>query len=561
MNPKPLLIKLSLLLLCAATVLGPAGSSWSDDGFYVIGGPRLVYKGNWQAGMVYNRADVVYYAGSSWLSLVGANLGHDPTTSSSQWGMLARRGDQGFTGPTGPAGPTGATGPQGPQGPIGLTGATGPIGLTGPIGPQGPPGPLNPNIITTTSNTVLGVNAFNADSTGSYNTAGGAYSLTTNTSGSCNTAYGRGALWANKTGYGNTAIGYEALCQNETGDNNTACGWNALGFNTGYENTACGWSALQANTTGWCNTACGARALVFNKTGSNNTACGWGALYWKTSGSENVALGYEALCLNSTGSYNIAVGTHALANNQGYGNTALGQNAGYNGNINDNFTGNSNIYIGQDVSPGSLNESNTIRIGNSYQTKTFIAGITNNNIAGYPVMINDMNQLGFQGSSRRYKEDIRDIGEASCGLMQLRPVTFHYKPEYAGGPRTLQYGLIAEEVAAVYPDLVLRDPQTGQPQAVAYHLVNAMLLNEVQKQHRRIEAQENMIQAQEQKFSAQDNQIKTLAVQNETLTEQNKELAVELSALKEQFRTLAALVAPGREAAIRLAGLEARDVR
>ena len=144
-------------------------------------------------------------------------------------------------------------------------------------------------------------------------------------------------------------------------------------------------------------------------------------------------------------------------------------------------------------------------------------------------MINGFGQLGTQTSSRRYKEDIRDMGEASRGLLQLRPVTFHYKPEYAGGPRTRQYGLIAEEVAAVYPDLVLYDPQTGRPQSVAYHLVNAMLLNEVQKQHRHILTQENKFAAQEKK--------------NETLEAQNKGLAAELAALKEQVGVLAAAVA------------------
>ena len=121
------------------------------------------------------------------------------------------------------------------------------------------------------------------------------------------------------------------------------------------------------------------------------------------------------------------------------------------------------------------------------------------------------------------------MGEASDGLMQLRPVTFHYKSEYAGGPRTRQYGLIAEEVAAVYPDLVFYDPQIGRPQTVAYHLVNAMLLNEVQKQHRRIKEQENTIQAQEKKFAAQEKKIKALEEQNQ-----------ELSALKVQVRALAA---------------------
>ena len=117
------------------------------------------------------------------------------------------------------------------------------------------------------------------------------------------------------------------------------------------------------------------------------------------------------------------------------------------------------------------------------------------------------------------------MGEASRGLLQLRPVTFHYKPEYAGGPRTRQYGLIAEEVAAVYPDLVLYDPQTGRPQSVAYHLVNAMLLNEVQKQHRHILAQEKMIQAQENKFAAQE--IKIQAQEKQPWKQQNKGLAAD----------------------------------
>ena len=168
-------------------------------------------------------------------------------------------------------------------------------------------------------------------------------------------------------------------------------------------------------------------------------------------------------------------------------------------------------------------------------------------------MINGQTSSASQTSSRRYKEDIRDMGEASRGLMQLRPVTFHYKPEYAGGPRTRQYGLIAEEVAAVYPDLVLYDPQTGRPQSVAYHLVNAMLLNEVQKQHLRIESLEG--------------QNKGLAAELAALKQQNQELATlkaqvqELSALKEQFRALAALVGPSREPTTCLAGLEDRAGR
>ena len=139
------LLRLAVMFLVTVAFFGPIGQSWSDDGFFVVAGPRLVYKGDWQAGTVYNRTDVVYYAGSSWLSLVGANLGYDPMTSPSQWGMLARRGDQGATGATGPrtSGPTRATGPQGlpdhrrhrPPGPPGSP------GLHRPPGPSRAPQP------------------------------------------------------------------------------------------------------------------------------------------------------------------------------------------------------------------------------------------------------------------------------------------------------------------------------------------------------------------------------------------------------------------------------------
>ena len=171
-----------------------------------------------------------------------------------------------------------------------------------------------------------------------------------------------------------------------------------------------------------------------NTTGHSNTASGMDALYSNTTGNENVAMGSLAFTSDILGNYNTGVGTYALANCHGYGNTALGQNAGYNGNLSDNFTGSSNIYIGQDVRPVSLTESNTIRLGSSLHTKTFIAGIATTNILGNAVMINGLGQLGVPTSSRRYKEDIRDMGEASRGLLQLRPVSFHYKPEYAGGP-------------------------------------------------------------------------------------------------------------------------------
>ena len=176
-------------------------------------------------------------------------------------------------------------------------------------------------------------------------------------------------------------------------------------------------------------------------------------------------------------------------------------------------TGSNNIYIGQSVCAETADESNTIRIGYSgtslcpqitgenFASRTFIAGIADAPVLGSPVYVDADGQLGVFSSSRRYKEDIENMGDASSALMKLRPVTFRFKPEYAKGPHTLQYGLIAEEVAEVYPDLVQYDPKTGQPQTVYYHLVNVMLLNEVQKQQRRIREQDKELSALRERLS------------------------------------------------------------
>jgi len=158
-----------------------------------------------------------------------------------------------------------------------------------------------------------------------------------------------------------------------------------------------------------------------------------------------------------------------------------------------NFTGSNNIYIGSYVVPLTGDEANTIRIGNDEQSRTFIRCIYGIVVSGDAVYVDSDGQLGTLSSSRRFKEDIQDMGDATSDLMQLRPVTFHYKPEYADGQRTLQYGLIAEEVAEIYPELVQYDPKSGEPRTVSYHLMNAMLLNEVQGQQRRInELQERL---------------------------------------------------------------------
>jgi hypothetical protein len=238
----------------------------------------------------------------------------------------------------------------------------------------------------------------------------------------------------------------------------------------GWYNTAFGYQSLFSNTTGYFNTASGLAALSGNTTGYSNTASGLSALSGNTTGRYNTASGIDALGSNTTGSWNTAIGAGA------------GQNA---------TTGNYNIYIGSDVY-GSAGDSNVIRIG-SGQTQTYIAGINGIGIGtGSAVYVNSNGQLGTGTSSRRFKEDIKDMGEASSRLMSLRPVTFRYKNEIDKEDRTLQYGLIAEEVAEVYPELVQYE-KDGEPFTVRYHELGPMLLNEAQKQYQHIQAQDGHI--------------------------------------------------------------------
>lgn len=266
---------------------------------------------------------------------------------------------------------------------------------------------------------------------------------------------------------------------------NTAVGVSALSANTsGETNTAVGAEALHDNTTGASNTAVGYQALPRNTTATNNSAFGHQALAQNTTGLANTAVGYGAAFENTTGSSNTAIGSRALSSNQtGYRNIAVGFEAGF------NTTGNYNIHIGN---AGGATESRTIRIGIAgggfHQTVAFIAGIrgkTTGSANTVPVLIDLNGQLGTASSSRRYKEDIRDIADASGRLMALRPVTFRYTQPYADGSKPLDYGLIAEEVAEVYPDLVVSGAD-GQVETVQYHKLTPLLLNEVQRQHRRV---------------------------------------------------------------------------
>ena len=178
------------------------------------------------------------------------------------------------------------------------------------------------------------------------------------------------------------------------------------------------------------------------------------------------------------------------------------------------------MYIAN-TGPLSGPEYNTIRVGtqghgDGQQNVTYIAGIYGSiPSGGVPVYINSDGLLGTQPSSLRFKEQVRDMGDSTNALMKLRPVTFLYKPEYYKGQRTLEYGLIAEEVANVYPDLVAYD-NDGQPYSVRYQYLATMLLNEVQKQYRRAEKQSEVVAAQQQEIETLKRQLQ---VQSATMEE------------------------------------------
>jgi hypothetical protein len=333
-----------------------------------------------------------------------------------------------------------------------------------------------------------------SNNTGSNNTSAGFQTLFLNTTGGFNTAMGSQALYSNTTGGENTAIGTAALYSNTAGSppdpTNTLGRWN----------TAVGSQALYGNSTGSSNTATGQTALYSNTTGANNTATGRLALSSNTMGNSNTATGANALISNTTGNGNTALGIATL-NQLGTGsdNTAIGVFAGF------NFTGSESNNIDLNNN-GVVGESGVIRIGTApTQTATYIAGIngvTTGSSTTSTVLVDSNGQLGTIASSRRYKEDIRDMGAASDRLLRLRPVTFHYKKPYADGSKPIQYGLIGEEVAEFYPDLVVRG-KDGEVETVQYYKLDAMLLNEVQKlakQHAADQAEiaKLQVQAQEQ---------------------------------------------------------------
>jgi hypothetical protein len=395
-------------------------------------------------------------------------------------------------------------------------------------------------------NTFLGDAALISNTTGLFNTAIGGAVLELNTTGTANTANGYGALFANTTGNDNTATGFLALESNTTGSNNTANGFDALLFNTtgdnntasgfqalfsnttGSDNLANGYQALFNNTTGYNNMATGSLALLNNTTGFYNMANGSNAMVYNTTGSFNVAEGLNALRFNTTGSSNTAVGLSALLNNTtGGGNIALGSSAG-----SSRTSGSNNIDIGN---VGVAVESNAIRIGKASHQATYIAGISGKIVAGGAGVIVDANgHLGTIVSSQRFKTAIKPMEEASEAILALKPVTFRYKKELDpdGIP---QFGLVAEEVDKVNPDLVARDAE-GKAYTVRYEAVNAMLLNEFIKEHREVLEQKATITQLKSTVAQQQKNFQAIAAhqqkQIEALTVGLQKVSAQLEASK-----------------------------
>ena len=352
------------------------------------------------------------------------------------------------------------------------------------------------------ANTAEGQDALLHLTTGAHNTAVGFSSLKSDTTGSYNTAIGSGTLLANRAD-GNTATGTFALLNNYDGRLNTANGTLALFSNTdGNANTAVGYTALFSNTLGLGNTAVGDEALRAN-----------------TTGDANIAIGSQALIGNSTGGGNAAVGYFALYHNaSGIRNIALGISAGH------LTTGSDNIDIGN---IGVEGESSTIRIGTQAQasghnelplpgtqTATYIAGIHGATATnGLAVFVDMDGKLGTMTSSARFKDDIKPMDKDSESIFALQPVRFRYK-NHIDAKGTPQFGLVAEAVAKVNPDLVVLD-RDGNPYTVRYEQVNAMLLNEFLKEHKKVQEQGATIAQQRRDFemaiAKQQKQIEMLA--------------------------------------------------
>jgi hypothetical protein len=328
--------------------------------------------------------------------------------------------------------------------------------LTVPPNLQAVSPPLAPDTALPGGNTADGQNALAGITTGIYNSAFGIFSLLSATTANFNTGVGAGTLLLNDA------------------DQNTAVGAGALLTNTGSHNTAVGAFGLFNNDNGASNSAVGSEALMSNTTGDRNTANGFQALVSNTTGAFNTASGVEALSFNTTGNFNTALGVAAGSNITTANNvTCIGG-------------------AGSDV-------SDTTWISNVYGVTT-VSGTT------LPVLVSDSGQLGTAPSSRRFKKEIKSMDKASESILALKPVTFHYKRDQSHTP---QFGLIAEEVAEVNPDMVVRD-ENGEIYSVRYEAVNAMLLNEFIKEHKAFVSQQHTVAQQQATITRLEKQIEAL---------------------------------------------------
>ena len=375
-------------------------------------------------------------------------------------------------------------------------------------------------------NTGTGFEALNHLTAGNQNTATGLRALTNDTNGGFNTATGVLSLFSNTSGFFNSATGAYSLANNTIGTHNTANGYGALYYNTASQNTATGFAALYRNRTGNNNVAVGFQALLSNTTGTHNTANGYRALFSNTTGLWNVADGSFALGNNIGGSYNTAVGVQAGAF----------------------ITGSGNLCIGEGVF-GVAGVDHTTWIRNIATTpQDFSAGVNN-----YVTVRMTDGRLGYTAvvSSRRYKEDIKPMDKASEVLLALKPVTFRLKGELDPNHRP-QWGLIAEEVEKVNPDLVDRNNK-GEVESVRYDAVNAMLLNEFLKEHRKVQELESSVAKQEATVAQQRKDFETATAQQHRdfqakIGELEATIAAQLKEQAEQIQKVSAQIEASRSA-------------
>jgi hypothetical protein len=298
------------------------------------------------------------------------------------------------------------------------------------------------------------------------------------------------------------ALGQGALASNLHGDNNTAMGFQALNANTSNGNVGVGFQTLISNTT-----------AGFPPNDGTNNAIGYQCLFNNTTGIDNQAFGFRALQDNVGGNFNNAFGWLALSNSTGSSNTAIGDFAG--GNL---TTGSGNLYLGAGIG-GVAVESNTTKIRNVYTT-------IQPNVAPVDfVTINSAGRLGRNGSSKRYKEDIKPMENASEALYRLNPVTYRYKKDI-DPTQSLDYGLVAEDVAKVDPNLAIRG-ENGQIDSVRYMAIYNMMLNEFIKEHKKVEQQQASIAKLKSTVALQQKGM-------EVLTAQLKEQAAQIQKVSTQ---------------------------